>query len=298
MKEFLSYLSAAEYWGIPQLDDLLGKEYKDRNSNVHDVTVTTSGSRRRNRKCVSHSCEIFLPRDAVIKCGNDAVASPALLFLELASELDMHRLILLGLQMCSHPPGGRAKTITSKHELEIFIKKTAGHRGHRKAECALKYIEDGSASIMESLAFMMLTLPNYYGGYGLRGAILNHEIFLEEKGRRQLKQKRCFVDMFYKKAKIAVEYDSFTYHKQPSEQSKDMIRSTFLERQGIKVIRLGTTQFYNKETFEMFACNLASRLGKQIRIRTKNFQTENRNLRKLLPPSNNASHLNNYEIKK
>ena len=46
-----------------------------------------------------HSCELALPDGAVMTRNGRAVASPELLFLELACKLSIHRLILLGLQL-------------------------------------------------------------------------------------------------------------------------------------------------------------------------------------------------------
>ncbi len=148
------------------------------------------------------------------------VASPELLFLELASKLSIHRLILLGLQLCSHPPGLPSMAITTKDKLDTFIAKTAGYRGNRKALQTMKYVENGSASIMESLTYMILGLPYTLGGYGLHGAVFNREIRLKGEAKIRLGQDRCFVDLYYKQEKLGVEYESFTYHSSPTEQGK------------------------------------------------------------------------------
>ena len=94
---------------------------------------------------------------------------------------------------------------------------------------------------------------------------------------------RCFGDLYYKLPNVAVEYDSFAFHNSPSEQGKDMMRATILERQGVEVMHLRTIQLYDKEACFDFAFNLASRLGKQIQIRTKKFDQMHLLLRKLLP---------------
>jgi hypothetical protein len=211
------------------------------------------------------------------------VASPELLFLQLACRLDIHRLILLGLQLCSHPPGNSSEAITTKKKLKAFLAKTSGHRGHPKASRAAKYLEDGSASVMESLAYMILTLPHALGGYGLDGAIFNYEIMLKGEVGRRLGQKRCFMDLYYQAAKLAVEYESFAFHNNPSEQGKDVMRSTILGRQGIEVMHLSTIQLYDQGACMDFAFNLASRLGKRIQIRTKQFDEMHALLRALLP---------------
>lgn len=136
---------------------------------------------------------------------------------------------------------------------------------------------------MESISYMILTLPNSMGGFGIKGAVFNYEIKLNSESAKLLGQDRCFADLYYKQARLAVEYDSFAYHHRPSEQGKDAIRSTCLSRQGIKIINLKTVQLYNKVACMDFAVNLARHLGKRIQIRSNNFKQMHAQLRELLP---------------
>jgi hypothetical protein len=285
MKEYLSHFLAAQEWGIPYIDDVLG--LKNEETGSLDITVSNPNKRVHNNGKKGHSCELDLPVGAVTTRNDKVVASPEFLFLELACELSIHRLILLGLQLCSHSLGG--KPITTKQKLIKFLEKTPGHRGHRKAIRALKYVENDSASIMESLVYMILTLPHALGGYGLNGAVFNHEIKLNREAGTHLGQSSCFADLYYKQAKLAVEYDSFTYHSSPSEQGKDMARSAILERQGIAVMHFSTIQLYNREASKVFAFNLAARLGKRIYIRTRRFDEMHVLMRELLPKQTPAS---------
>jgi hypothetical protein len=281
MKTYLSHLSAAIEWNIPYIDAVLGYEI-DKSDPPH-ITVTDPNARFRNNGKKVHSCKLALPASAVVSRNGKKVASPELLFLELASNLSIHRLILLGLQLCSHPPGLPSLAITTKQRLNTFLSKTAGHRGYRKSMQAVKYLENGSASIMESIAFMILTLPYSLGGYGLRGPVFNYEIRLNGEGRKRLGQKRCFADLYYKHAKLAVEYESFAFHNSPLEQGKDLIRSAVLERKGIDLMRLSTIQLYSTEACKDFAYNLAARLKKRIRIYSERFDEMHSLLRALLP---------------
>ncbi len=271
-------------WNIPYINAVFGSEFENRGS--CDITVSEQCARFRTNGKKVHSCELVLPNGAVVSRNGKMVASPELLFLELASKLSIHRLILLGLQLCSHKQGIPSEALTTKQKLGTFLVKTPGHLGHRKAERAVKYIENGSASIMESIAFMILTLPHSLGGYGLSGAVFNYEIKLKSEARRCLGQDRCFIDIYYKKEKLAVEYDSFAFHNSPAEQGKDMVRSAVLERNGVNMMHLGTIQLYNREACRYFAYNLASRIGKRIRIRTRKFDEAHSLLRNMLPERN------------
>lgn len=289
MKKYLSHFSAAEKWDIPYVESVPGLHIVE--SAPAHITVTERSARFRIESKKFHSCGLALPAGAVATRDGSAVSSPELLFLELASKLGIHHLILLGLQLCSYPPGFPSKAITTKQKLEAFLAKTPGHRGHRKALRAVKYVENGSASIMESTAYMILTLPHALGGYGLNGAVFNHEIKLRAEAQIRLGQSRCYADLYYKQAKLAVEYESFTHHSSPSEQGKDVLRSAILERQGVDVMHLSTIQLYDEESCRDFACNLAARLGKRMQIRTKRFDTAHALLRELLPKSKPASEL-------
>lgn len=289
MKEFLSHYSAAYKWEVPFLDEVLGAEHRSKcfcnktESKITHITMTNPGSRYNSKNRITYSCQKSIPANALIKRSNYYIASPEFTFLQLANELDILRLIFLGLQMCSHPPGEASKAISSKQKIKKFLQKTSGFQGHPKAKRAVKYIENGSASIMESIVFMILTLPNILGGFGLKNASFNQEVIFAEEVMGKVKEKRFFMDLFYTKEKVAVEYDSFKHHHTPESQGKDLLRMNALELYGIDVIRLSTIQLYNRESCEVFVKNLASRLGKRIRIRTPEFEAAHKNLRKLLP---------------
>ncbi len=281
MGMFFSHLTAAQMWDIPNVDDVLGFRLSEYES--EDITVDDTGARFRCKGKLVRTCGLELPNGAVVVQDGKMVASPELLFLELANQLNIQRLIFLGLQLCSFPPGEPFKAITTKQKLNRFLSKTQGHRGHRKALRAMKYVEDGSASVMESLAYMFLTLPNALGGYGLSGAVFNHEIRLNGNVPSHFRQRCCFADLYYKRAKIAVEYDSYAYHSRPQEQGKDAMRSIILNRKGVSVLHMNTIQLYNIDACNDFAHTLATRLGKRIFIRTKEFETMHIQMRDLLP---------------
>lgn len=277
----MSHFSAALIWDIPYIESVLG--LKANETGLVDITVLGQNARYQAKNKKIHSCDLPLPVGAIKSLSGKMVASPELLFLELASKLSIHRLILLGLQLCSHSPGNPYEAITTKQKLYKFLEKTPWHYGHRKAMRAVKYVENGSASIMESITYMILALPHSLGGYGLNGTIFNYEILVKSKARMRPGQVRCFTDLYYKKAKLAVEYDSFAYHNSPSDQGKDVVRSALLERQGVKVMHLSTIQLYDKDACRVFSYNLAVRLGKRIQIRTKKFDQMHALLRELLP---------------
>lgn len=284
MKEYISHYTAAYRWKIPYLHIIFDAELKKKNKDINlpHITVSNSAKSYNRKNLIVHSCELDLPRGAVRKCGTDLVASPEYTFLQLSNFLDIHRLILLGIAMCSHPPGKPDAAISSPRKLRDFLNKTTGFNGHQLAMRALLYIKGGAASPMEILSFMLLTLPHSLGGYGLSGAEFNTEIVLNKNSRYILEQNRCFADIYYPTEKIDVEYDSEERHSEQDKLNKDMLRATVLESMGIDMARLGKSQVYDKKAFYEFAQNLASRLGKRIRIRSEKFTMMNKKLRNLL----------------
>lgn len=163
---YISHFSAATFWDIPYLDVVLGSSANL--CEAIDYTYYRSSNRYFGKGERAHLCQTPLPARAVKCVSGKYIASPELVFVQLAGKIDFHRLILLGLQLCSHPPGKPELSVTTKNKLKNFVDKSSGLEGHRKAAQAIKYLENGSASIMESLAFMVLTLPNFLGGYGLK----------------------------------------------------------------------------------------------------------------------------------
>jgi hypothetical protein len=311
MNAYLSHRSAAEYHNIPFLEAVLpGTDDAAGRGRKTELTYRESAKRSKSKRIRSHVSTLALPQGAVVarhtppvapgsanarhetseapNAGHgaaDAVraASPELVFLQMASSLDLHRLILLGLQLCAHPPGRPSDALSSKRKIMAFIGKTQGHAGHRKAAQAAKYLADGSWSIMESLAYMILALPNALGGYGLRGAVFNKEIALDRQGSLLLSQQRCFADLYYDKAQLAVEYQSLAHHATAAEQGKDMLRAGVLERQGVAVMQFSAIQLYDRYACRDFAFNLAARLGRRIQIRAASFGAMQNRLRCLLP---------------
>lgn len=283
--KYISHYSSALAWDIPYLNSALGLYGAKRSQQRKFTDVTFSNNNERHSKTgeIVHYCGLNLPHNSVVEKNGCLVSSPQLLFLELANELDIHHLILFGLILVSHPPGKPQEALTNIQLLSNLAENLPSFTGCSKAKRALLYIKDGAASLMEALAFMFLTLPHSLGGYGLIGVSLNCRIGLLDEAQRRLGQRSCFIDLYYKKEKLAVEYDSFTHHNSPGEQAKDMLRASALERQGITVMRLGTVQLFDKSACEEFAYNLAHRLNRRLRIRNKCFKLEQLSLRALLP---------------
>jgi len=285
MNKFLSHRTAAEYYGIFGIREALpgAPNGATPNGDVREITFCGHAKRFHAKQTRIHSSVLALPSGAVVRHDGVAIASPEMLFLQFASELDIHRLILLGLQLCGHPPGKPEKALTTKQKIVDFLAKANRHRGIRKARRAARYLENGSASVMESLVYMTLALPNALGGYGLDGVVFNHRIALHGKAADLLSQTHCFVDLYYPKCRVAVEYQSVAYHATAAAQGKDAMRAGVLERLGVQVLFFNTIQLYNNTACRDFASVLAARLRRRIQIRAKRFGRMHARLRAIYP---------------
>ncbi len=209
------------------------------------------------------------------------MASPELAFLDSARQLGFHRTVLLGMQLCSSKPGNR-ESLTTVQRLQSFLDKCHGHHGRKAAIQAVQYIADNSWSVMESLLFMQLTLPYKFGGLGFSGAALNQEIKIRKKGCDQ-KMGTLYADLYWEKAKLIVEYDSYAFHNNMSSWIKDARRLATLENNGYRVLTINTEQLYNDQAFNEVAQVIAKRLEKRIYIRSLRYSEQKDLLRGLLP---------------
>ncbi|NLG10051.1 MAG: hypothetical protein GX562_00755 [Coriobacteriaceae bacterium] len=126
------------------------------------------------------------------------VSSPELCFLQIASQMELLKLIELGFELCGsyrqngidnevvannvdiindQRPGFRIdKQLTTVRRLRAYISKMERIRGIKKASRAARYLIDHSASPAETMLTMMLALPYMLGGFKLPTPSLNARI--------------------------------------------------------------------------------------------------------------------------
>lgn len=281
---YISHVSAAILWEIPCLHVVLGypsiETLLSSQDRIHR-SFLKSASRNSCENESQHVRSTPLPKGTLVNHRDALVASPELVFLDLAKQLSFHQMVLLGMQLCASSADG-AKPLTNTAKLARFLNASKEHKGVKLARQTAKYIADNSWSIMESLLYIFLTLPNNYGGYGLAGAKLNHGITLKGNGRHQ-KGNKVFADLYWEQAKLVVEYDSYEFHNTSGMWVKDARRLTTLECNGFNTLAINTAQIYNDKAFAESARVIARYLGKRIQIRTKSFTEQKRLLRGLLP---------------
>jgi len=228
-----------------------------------------------------------------------AVSSPAFCFFQMANDLPLVELIQLGYELCGtyslrdteeYSPGEEAtdKTLygrpqlTDIKEIKALTARLKGVNGQKKADRALRYITDGSASPMETIITMLLTLSYQLGGYGLPMPELNKAIYIGHAGKRKTGKPDFKCDLFWSEANLAIEYDSDFYHTGADRIASDANRRFSLIEHGITPISITSRQVRNRGEFEKRARLVARKLGKRLRYNEKTFLKANHDLRESL----------------
>lgn len=244
-----------------------------------DVLVASDADRRSGLGMKCHTWSVDVPRNAFAKvCDEVFVSSPEFVFLQMANELSLIHLIELGYELCGsyslNPAIERgfeeSPCMTKASRIVAFLEKAPGSRGLRKARRAAKYILDGSASPMETILSMLLTLPMSLGGFALprpalnEGRVLKTGRVLEAGCGDETRVRRS--DLFWEDAKLAVEYDSDSEHLSSRKFSEDAIRRNEFVLDGITVVTVTRLQVKNLIEMRKLADHLARHLGVRRRV--------------------------------
>lgn len=280
MKAYLSYYSALFAWDIPNVESVIRMK-KEELSKIQ-ITVMSRHSHRLKGYEIHYCFRDKLPPGAVVNLNQQAVASPALLFIQMAQKISFEQLILLGLQMCSYPVGQSEMAVTSVDEITLLVHQLTNVSGIKNARRALAYLKNGSASIMESLLYMRLALPYRLGGYGLKDLRFNHEVWLSREDQQRIGKKRFVIDLCIPSAMVAIEYMSRRYHSNLNYR-EDRERKDMLENMGFQVFWIETLDFYDSEKFSKLVHLIASKAKQRIRFDSVQFSEASSRLMDLLP---------------
>lgn len=194
--QHLSHFSALEYWNISVLNSIFAENIAKLETPAY--LVLNPKDRFFNSEGRTYLCTKKLPPDALD--DRHGAVSPYLMFVQLANELDMIELILLGCLLCSRPIATQNYTYIDIKKLQAFVEAAAFIPGRKKALRALRYVKEGAASVMEVFVHLFIGLPNHLGGLGLSGGIFNYKIKLNHDGKIALNQENCFIDLCFSRA--------------------------------------------------------------------------------------------------
>ena len=197
------------------------------------------------------------------------VSSPEAVFAQMAKEISLVHLVELGMFLCGTyaldiegmPTRYNLEPLTTTKKLATYINRLSSQSGIKKARSAIIYVQDGSASPMESKIATALALPTRHGGYGIP-AQLNVELELTDKARGRGYHKVRKPDFLWPNQHLSMDYDSREYHELAGQPEADESRRNELSALGINCIVARNKDFRDQLAFEQLMEQLRSAMGK------------------------------------
>jgi len=257
------------------------------------ILVGGAHARRVARDLRCHIGSRQYPYGSFIKVASGvAVSSPELCFIQMATELSLIELIELGYEFCgtyrldrineSEQSFRKDLPLTNIALLNSYVSRASGQKGRVAAQKAIRFIADNSASPMETILALLLTLPYRLGGYGFATPLLNCHIEVPGGAGRKTAKSQYYCDLYWSDAKVAVEYDSDAFHALPDRIAKDAIRRNALLSIGVTVITVTRKQIKNTAELRNIAHALSKLLDKRLQQRMPEFTARHAELRNLL----------------
>lgn len=253
---------------------------------------------RRTVRHVKHRlCRTELPDHAFLRLGSHAyVPTPEFTFLLMAHYLDLHELIVLGMELCGHyrlvgsstnSPLVSNRTLygqrplTTPQRIAALLERADGFTGLPKAKRACAYLTAGSASPMETALYLLLCLPRKLGGYGLPRPTLNAKRKVTSLAGSFTLSRTLVPDLFWSFAMLDVEYDSEEFHASAEALRKGARRALALRSMGVQVMSVTKDVVYDEDAFDAIARLVAKVLGVRIRKLTQAAKHQRQLLRKV-----------------
>lgn len=180
-----------------------------------DVAVPKAADRLRFVGATNTVYAAGLSEGAFLEVGEGLyISSPELLFLELASAMDLPRHLLLGMELCgsfardaANPRGGEVAyqlpAATSVAKIRSFVEGCRGVRGLLAARRTLEYLEDNAWSPMEAVIAAFAVMPAEELGYELWPIDLNARV---DAGGGAAKETRV-PDIRFRGSDVGLNYD-------------------------------------------------------------------------------------------
>ena len=236
------------------------------------VHVLITGENRRSKASTirKHSTASPAPRDSLVRLGPSTLASsPEMCLLQMAKQLDLPQLVLLGCEFCGsyvRTPQGcmyGLEPATSINKLRFFAERAGGLHGIKLLRRAIPLMLPNSASPMESRLAIMLCFPRHLGGYGLPAPKLNWKIVPDEDERKLVSQDFYVCDLCWPEKKVIAEYDSDQFHTQAGKISHDANRRNDLEALGYHPITVTARHMSSQSQLDDLTNKIAKRLGEK-----------------------------------
>lgn len=195
------------------------------------------------------------------------VSTPEFCFLQLASRMSRIELVRLGYEMCASyrldPREERGfsefDALTSKDRLLNYLDGAGDTPVARKAEEALTWVVEGSASPRETTTSMLVSLPTEMGGREVGLPALNWELVTGEGKAKKSRR----IDLYWPDNKFGLEYDSDEEHSGASDLSRDSAREKEIELEGVRLARVTNAELKTEEGRELLHKTICQGLGRK-----------------------------------
>ncbi len=242
---------------------------------VH-VLVPKDVARWQTDSRIQHQTGEPLPAGSLVRVEPGLLlSSPEHIVLHEAPRLDLLPLVWLISELCSryaiHPSLGGplfpARPLTSLARVAAYLEEAVRHGayGAKKALRATGLAIEGAASPRELVLALCLTLPRAMGGYAVPKPLLNHRVNADRRIRAMYNRSHFTVDACWPQARLAVEYDSDSYHLDPVKRAQDNDRRAALEEMGYRVIPISTKQ----QDGLVLSDNAFQRIAKHLGIKNR-----------------------------
>lgn len=166
-----------------------------------------------------YASEQVIPPNSFVQIGPDlAMSCPELLFAEMATVLDLPKLLMLGHELCgefsrdaSNPLNGPVtywlKPVTTRERIFAYLEQTRWLPGAALARRALELLSDNAWSPTESVVATMASLPIAECGFELSPCVMNRRIAATEALAPAAAASSRVPDILFGDAKVGINYD-------------------------------------------------------------------------------------------
>ena len=256
-----------------------------------DVLVPPTSQRIDSPRLRHHVQTAGLPPHALCPVyGGIHVVSPEICLVQICATHSMAEAFEIGMELCgtyAMRPGATEDEAKRDYELvnaarfQHHVESWERMRGLAKARDVANYLTNGSASVMETKLYLLLCLPQKYGGHNFARPELNPSLEVPLTAKGAFRQDKVKPDMLWRKAGVVVEYDG-AYHDEQRQAARDALRKSFFETMGYTVFTFKRWHVYNPLVFDEMVKALAKRVGKRIRPLTVKQSLARDGLRKQL----------------
>lgn len=209
--------------------------------------------------------------------GDNAIASPALTFAQIAAQAPLLEAVEVGCHLCStfsigdsgRGYAGEREQLVSLEELRRYIELLPPYtHGIRKIRAALDHVVENLASPMEIFLGMAYGTPSKLGGQEELVLHANQNIEIDPHIQGLLASSHLKGDLYLPEFNADLEYDSYEYHTGRYRLDHTQARRNALEAMGVKTITATYGQISTFSKFENFTWMLRERLGLEHPKRT------------------------------